>query len=58
MLGDDLTKVDKIKIALCNIFEFESMNEIIYRIVARKKCMEKGFIEYLDVMFGFGLEFK
>ena len=59
MLGEDLTKVDKIKIALCDRFELESSaNEIIYRIMARKQGMEEGMIEYLDVMLGLGLEFK
>ena len=34
------------------------MNEILYRIMARKQGMEEGLIEYLDVMLGLGLEFK
>ena len=51
MLGDDLTKVDKIKIALCDRFEFESsVNEILFRIMTRKQGMEEGLIEYLDLM--------
>ena len=59
MLGDDLAKVDEIKIALCDRFEFESSaNVIIYRIMARKQGTEEGLIEYLDVMLGLGLEFK
>ena len=59
ILGDDLTKVNKIKISLCDRFEFESsVNEIIYRIMARKQGTEEGLIEYLDVMLGLGLEFK
>ena len=69
VLGDDLAKLDKIKIDILyryikyiskyDRFEFESsVNEILYRIMARKQGMEEGLIEYLDVMLGLGLEFK
>ena len=52
MLGDDITKVDKIKIVLCDRFEFESsVNEIIYIIMARKQGMEEGLIEHLLLSF-------
>ena len=58
-LGDDLTKLEKIRAALCDRFEFEnSVHEIIYRIMARKQSIEEGVMEYLDVMLGLGLELK
>ena len=59
MLGEDLTKVDQIRKALLDRFEFEnSINEIIYRIMARKQSSEEGVMEYLDAMLGLGLELK